>query len=176
MVRKSQHPRIDVYKRQVTGGGAIVKAVSKADDVVDVVKTANKVDNVVDTTKTAKKIHGNSLKTTKETIGYALRKTDTGEIMKYGETTRGIKRYTNKFYRENNVFMDPLARGTKYDMQMCIRDRGNGVQISYLYDELGRMTRKAGGFSWAEWTYNKAGQVSGILDLSLIHIFNRKKQ
>ena len=36
--------------------------------------------------------------------------------MKFGETTRGIKRYTNKFYQENGVFMDPLAKGSKYDM------------------------------------------------------------
>ena len=39
----------------VTGGSAVVKAVSKADDVVDTVKTANKVDNAIDTAKTAKK-------------------------------------------------------------------------------------------------------------------------
>jgi len=39
----------------VTGGGTAVKAICKADDVVDVVKTANNVDNVVDTAKIAKK-------------------------------------------------------------------------------------------------------------------------
>ena len=100
----------------LTGGGTFVRTVGKIDDVADVVKTANKVDNVVDTAKTAKKIHGNSLKTTKETIGYALTKIDTGEIMKYGETTRGMKRYPNKFYIENNVEMVPLAHGSKYDM------------------------------------------------------------
>ena len=100
----------------LTGGGTFVRAVGKIDDVADVVKTANKVDNVVDTAKTAKKIHGNSLKTTKETIGYALKKTDTGEIMKYGETTRGVKRYSQRFYRENGVDMVELARGSKYDM------------------------------------------------------------
>lgn len=100
----------------LTGGGAIVKAVTKADDVMDVVKTAKKVDKVVDTAKTAKKVHGNSLKTTKETIGYALKKMDTGEIMKYGETTRGVKRYSQRFYRENGVKMVEMARGSKYDM------------------------------------------------------------
>ena len=75
-------------------------------------------DEVVDTMKTAEKIHGNSLSTTKETIGYALRKTDTDEIMKFGETTQGTKRYTKKFYRENGVYMDTMAAGSKYDMHM----------------------------------------------------------
>lgn len=100
----------------VTGGGAVVKAISKAGDVAGAVKTVNKVDNAVGAAKTAKKVHGNSLKTTKETIGYALKKTDTGEIMKYGETTRGVKRYSQRFYRENGVKMVEMARGSKYDM------------------------------------------------------------
>lgn len=95
-----------------TGGGAIVKAVTKADDVVDVVK----VDKLVDTAKTAKKVHGNSLKTTKETIGYAIRKNETNEIMKYGETTRGVRRYSKSYYINNGVYMQELARGSKYDM------------------------------------------------------------
>ena len=75
------------------------------------------MDNVGDAAK-AVKVHGNSLKSTKETIGYVLQKTDTGEIMKYGETTRGIKRYSQKFYLENGVEMIPLAKGSKYDMHM----------------------------------------------------------
>ena len=100
----------------VTGGGTVVKAVSKAGDVAGAVKTVNKVDNAVGAAKTAKKVHGNSLKTTKETIGYALKKMDTGEIMKYGETTRGVKRYSQRFYRENGVKMVEMARGSKYDM------------------------------------------------------------
>ena len=89
---------------------------SKADDVVDAVKAADKVDDVVDGMKTAKKIHGNSLDTPKETIGYALIKKDTGEIMKFGETTRGVKRYTNKFYTDNGVKMNIIARGSKREM------------------------------------------------------------
>lgn len=42
--------------------------------------------------------------------------------MKYGETTRGVKRYTNKFYIENDVWMDKMAEGTKYDMHYWQRD------------------------------------------------------
>ena len=106
----------------VTGGSAIIKAATKADDVIDTVKAIDNVDNIVDTTKaientqTAVKIHGNSLSTTKETVGYALRNNDTHEIMKFGETTRGTKRYTKKFYAENNVYMDIMESGSKYDM------------------------------------------------------------
>ena len=113
-----------------SGGGAAVRALSKADDIYDAAKTIDNVSDVADATvdvakasdklnegdKVAEKVHGNSLKSTKETIGYALKSVDTGEIMKYGETTRGVKRYTKKFYKENGVYMEPLAKGTKYDM------------------------------------------------------------
>ena len=119
----------------LTGGGSIVKAVNKTDDVVDVVNTVNKVDNVVDTAKTAKKatkIHGNSLKTTKPAIGYAIRKNGTNEIMKYGETTRGVRRYSKKFYTKNDVWMDPMVRGSKYDMHYWQHD-----QIVNYYNQYG---------------------------------------
>ena len=103
----------------VSGVGEVtdlLRVANKADCVVDIVKTTNKVDNISDSVKVTTKIHGNSLKTTKETIGYALRKIDTGEIMKFGETTRGVQRYSKKFYIENGVYMDIMARGSKYDM------------------------------------------------------------
>ena len=45
------------------------------------------------------------------------------EIMKYGETTRGTKRYTQKFYRENDVYMEPMAKGTKYEMHYWQHER-----------------------------------------------------
>jgi hypothetical protein len=45
-----------------TGGGAIVKAATKADDVVDAVKTVNKVDDVVDTGKTLKTARSSAVK------------------------------------------------------------------------------------------------------------------
>ena len=107
----------------LTGGGSVVRAMTKADDVVDAVKTTKKVDKVSEVVKHTDKIHGNSLKSTKETIGYALRKRDSGEIMKYGETTRGTKRYTQKFYRENDVYMEPMAKGTKYEMHYWQHER-----------------------------------------------------
>ena len=111
----------------VTGGGAAVKAVAKyGDDVLDLAKAGDKVHDTSKVASKAKtsanitnastKVHGNSLKTTKETIGYALIKNDTGEIMKYGETTQGFKRYTKKFYAENGVHMEPMAKGSKYEM------------------------------------------------------------
>jgi len=64
----------------------------------------------------ASPIHGNSLKTTKEAIGYTLRDKTTGDILKYGETTLGPRRYTSKFLNENNARMKIETSGTKYDM------------------------------------------------------------
>jgi hypothetical protein len=69
------------------------------------------------------KIHGNSLLTDKPAVGYTLRDKDTGEILKYGETTRGQKRYTQKFYRDNNAEMQIEAQGTKKEMHTWQNDR-----------------------------------------------------
>ena len=63
-----------------------------------------------------KAVHANSLKTTKAAVGYALKNKSTGELLKYGETTLGPKRYTNKYLLQNNAFMDVMARGTKNEM------------------------------------------------------------
>ena len=60
--------------------------------------------------------HGNSLNTTKPAKGYALRNNDTDDILKYGETTRGENRYTKKYLKENNAYMDFQANGTKREM------------------------------------------------------------
>ncbi|MDR2410747.1 MAG: hypothetical protein LBE13_21915, partial [Bacteroidales bacterium] len=60
-------------------------------------------------------VHGNSLKTTKPCWGYELRDNTTGEIKKYGETTLGFKRYTHKWYDENNVHMSPVKFGSKVE-------------------------------------------------------------
>ena len=106
-----------------------MRAAAKADDVVDTVKAIDNADDVLDAAKaidnvqTVAKVHGNSLSTTKEAIGYLLRNKTTNEIMKFGETTRGLKRYTNKFYFENNVYMDIIARGSKYDMHYWQHDQ-----------------------------------------------------
>ncbi len=79
------------------------KLASKADDVVDVAKVSKKV------------IHGNSLKTTKAAQGYAL-KNSAGDILKFGETTRGTKRYTQKYLKSNGYWMDFMESGSKFDM------------------------------------------------------------
>ena len=63
--------------------------------------------------------HGNSLDTDKPTITYQLvDKKDTNIIKKIGETTRGEKRYTQKFYRDNNLVMNKVGEGTKRDMRI----------------------------------------------------------
>ena len=60
--------------------------------------------------------HGNSLNTTKPAQGYVLKDVDTDSVLKFGETTRGEKRYSNKYLRENNAYIDFQAKGTKREM------------------------------------------------------------
>ena len=60
--------------------------------------------------------HDNSLDTTKPANGYILKEKGTNRILKYGETTRGVKRYTQKFYKANNAYMDIVKSGTKREM------------------------------------------------------------
>ena len=60
--------------------------------------------------------HGNSLSTTKPAKGYILRDKKNFEILKFGETTRGEKRYSQGFLERNNAFMDFVASGTKAEM------------------------------------------------------------
>ena len=45
-----------------------------------------------------------------------MRKNGTNEIMKFGETTRGLKRYTKKFREAEQVWMDFVEHGTKKEM------------------------------------------------------------
>ena len=61
-------------------------------------------------------LHGNDLDTTKPAVGYSLRDRDTGDILKYGETTQGSARYSRKFYDSNNADFVPEASGTKREM------------------------------------------------------------
>ncbi|MGE6720619.1 hypothetical protein ACQKGD_25185 [Peribacillus frigoritolerans] len=63
-----------------------------------------------------KPYHGNDHRTTRPAVGYSIRKRDTGQVMKYGETIRGEKRYSKKFYRKNNVRMIIEAEGSKKEM------------------------------------------------------------
>ncbi|MBI2513923.1 MAG: hypothetical protein HYV96_18285, partial [Opitutae bacterium] len=62
------------------------------------------------------KVHGNSLKTTKPAIGYTLRNRSTGEILKFGETTRGLKRYSKKYLKAIDAEMVFERHGSKLDM------------------------------------------------------------
>ena len=102
----------------VSGAGTALRATSKVDNVVDAGRATTNTSEAVNIVNNSKKIHGNSLKSTKETIGYALRNKDTHEIMKFGETTCGTKRYTKKFYNQNNIYMDQMEHGSKYDMHI----------------------------------------------------------
>ncbi|HWE35178.1 MAG TPA: polymorphic toxin-type HINT domain-containing protein [Isosphaeraceae bacterium] len=56
--------------------------------------------------------HGNSLNTTKPAIGYTLRD-KTGRILKYGETTQGVSRYTKKFLKSKGAIFTPEMFGSK---------------------------------------------------------------
>ena len=67
--------------------------------------------------------HGNSLNSSKPTIGYTLRDLESDEIMKYGETTMGKRRYTRDYLKENNVYMLEEADGTKREMHSWQHER-----------------------------------------------------
>ena len=100
-------------------GGKIARAAIKHGD--EVLEAGTKLlGDINDSTKIiqskVKSNHGNSLSTTKPAQGYILRNKDTQEILKYGETTRGNRRYTKKYLNETNSFMDFQVEGTKREM------------------------------------------------------------
>jgi len=74
-------------------------------------------------TKAAKRTHGNKLDD-KSAEGYTLRDLETGEVKKFGETTRGEnkfgsgkqKRYSKKYLKKHNVEYKKEVSGTKKDM------------------------------------------------------------
>ena len=78
---------------------------------------------------TSGKVHGNSLNTNKSAEGYTLRDKDTGEILKYGETTRGKQRYTQKYLDENNAIYVPETNGTKREMHYWQHEK----ILDYMY-------------------------------------------
>jgi hypothetical protein len=55
--------------------------------------------------------------------GYTLRDRRTGEVLKYGETTRGKARYSQKQLEEMNAVMVFEASGTKTEMHQWQHDR-----------------------------------------------------
>jgi hypothetical protein len=98
------------------------KAINAIDDLKDIAKTADKAKDGVDAVK-INKTHGNKLDD-KPAEGYTLRDKKTGEVKKYGETTRGEdkfgtgnqKRYTKKELKEKGVYYQKETSGTKKEM------------------------------------------------------------
>jgi len=61
-------------------------------------------------------LHGNNLNTTKPAQGYTLKNRDTGELLKYGETTLGKQRYSKAYLNKVNAKMRFETSGTKRAM------------------------------------------------------------
>ena len=70
-----------------------------------------------------KKVHGNSLDSDAPAIGYTLRDQKTNEVMKYGETTKGKKRYPESYIDKNKVDFTQEASGTKREMHVWQHER-----------------------------------------------------
>ena len=87
------------------------------------------VDDVVE-----KAVHGNSLKCDKTNYGYKLVDNDTGEIKKFGESIRGVKRYTKKFYQKTNTHMEIVTSGTKAEIHLWQHN-----QIVNYYNQYGKL-------------------------------------
>ncbi len=70
-------------------------------------------------------VHGNSLSSTRPTVGYIIRENGTGRILKFGETSNPVpqRRYTEQWYKANNAYMDPVKAGTKAEMHKWQSDR-----------------------------------------------------
>ncbi|HEX3044234.1 MAG TPA: RHS repeat-associated core domain-containing protein [Bacillota bacterium] len=116
----------------LTGGGAAVRAAGRADDLYDVARAADRADDLYDAERAVKeaddafdasRLHGNDLRTSKPAEGYSLRDRDTGEVLKYGETTQGTKRYSQKYLDENNADMVFEASGSKKEMHDWQHDK-----------------------------------------------------
>ena len=82
----------------------------------------------VKSTNNTNKVHANSLDTGLPAEGYTLRNKDTGEMLKYGETTRGKQRYTQKYLDNNAVYVSEI-RGTKREMHYWQHEK----IIDYMY-------------------------------------------
>jgi RHS repeat-associated protein len=91
----------------------------------------------------AKPLHNNSLNSTKPAVGYVLRDVDTGEIVKYGETTqKPTERYSRRLLREMNARLVVEATGTKRDMHTWQHERiveykaaHGGARPKYNYND-----------------------------------------
>ncbi len=87
------------------------------------------VDDVVE-----KAVHGNSLQCDKTNYGYKLVDEDTGEIKKFGESIKGMKRYAKKFYNKTNTRMDILTSSTKAEVHLWQHN-----QIVNYYNQYGKL-------------------------------------
>ena len=66
----------------LTGGGSLVKALAKLDDITDSLNAAKKVDKVVDTVKTTKKLHRPYIrKSTRQAVEAAARRAPDGRFL-----------------------------------------------------------------------------------------------
>ena len=60
--------------------------------------------------------HGNSLSTTRQARGYVLLDWDTDEVLKFGETILGPRRYSKTFLDKHNARMRFEVSGSKKEM------------------------------------------------------------
>ncbi|MEO7702082.1 MAG: Ig-like domain-containing protein [Opitutus sp.] len=95
----------------VPGVGLALKAERAASHTVEAVRGAEHAAEAV-----ASKIHANSHRSPKPAEGYSLRDRETGEVLKFGETTQNTKRYSKKFLKDNDAVMEFEAAGTKKEM------------------------------------------------------------
>ena len=61
-------------------------------------------------------MHRNNLNTKAPAQGYTLRDRNTNCVLKYGETTQGTSRYTQKYLDDNNAYMKFEVNGSKREM------------------------------------------------------------
>ncbi len=83
--------------------------------------------------KSCNSAHGNSHDTDKPAEGYTLRDRDFGDVTKYGETTQGEKRYSQKYLDENNVDMFFEASGSKKDMHAWQHENIKIIMVVYAH-------------------------------------------
>ncbi|WP_329956858.1 RHS repeat-associated core domain-containing protein, partial [Yersinia pseudotuberculosis] len=67
--------------------------------------------------------HNNDLDTETPAKGYRLEDRDSGETLKYGETTQGDSRYSQKYLDENNADVIFMADGSKREMHKWQHDK-----------------------------------------------------
>jgi hypothetical protein len=95
----------------VPSTGVVRRIAANASDAVDAGRSARNA------------LHGNNLNTARPAQGYSLRDRETGRVLKYGETTRGKKRYSQRYLEDNNADMVFESNGTKREMHHWQHER-----------------------------------------------------